>query len=342
MVEQNRIDDVLNALGGTAKRASEAVPPLKVIPTGIEILDNHVLGIGGFPMGRAIEIAGKPSSGKTTLCQWLGGSIQRRNGIVWWADVEGTLTKKYAKDSGLILEELIWPELGQGEDVLEKMKLALAINKFDAIIIDSIGATKSKDHSIANMNTKFKSAVMWADFWDSLTNGYEIGYPEIGKAKKEKDDEEDEKEKKEKKAKKIKNPVLNPKAIKVLKEGKLIDHYGLHKLVHKPTTLLCINHLMVKPGVQYGSKERTSGGDKKDFAFTLRLKVSVVKTNRKKNGTLVSKKVKVETKKNKVGIPLRACELMMLPNGKIEGLQTAEPTIYNDDDDSKSGFQKPE
>ena len=46
------------------------------IPTGLASLDNHVLGCGGFPKGRIIEVYGPESSGKTTLCLRTVASAQ--------------------------------------------------------------------------------------------------------------------------------------------------------------------------------------------------------------------------------------------------------------------------
>lgn len=308
----SKINDALEALGGTARTAQEGIRNIKIIPTGIDLLDNYVFGVGGLPLGRAIEIGGKPSSGKSTLCQWLGGLIQK-NGLIWWADVEGTMTKKYAKGSGLNLEQMIFPELGYGEDVLAKIKLALAINKFDAIFIDSIGATKSKDHSGDSMHTRLASARMWSEFWDSIISGYQISNPKTGEK------------------------IISNEIVHRIDEGKIKELKTIHKLGQKNTCLIAINHLMPRIGVAFGDKSRTSGGDKKDFVFSIRLRVSVTKSHKnKKTGELEYKIIKVENKKNKVGIPLRACQLKMFIDGRIEGLEKAEPS--RDEDDGPSGI----
>src|SRR5437588_9414171 len=49
------------------------------IPTGAIALD-LALGTGGIPRGRITEIYGPESSGKTTLCQHIIASAQRRGG----------------------------------------------------------------------------------------------------------------------------------------------------------------------------------------------------------------------------------------------------------------------
>ena len=43
-----------------------SVGTIDVIPTGSHLLDEAV-GVGGFPRGRIIQLAGKESSGKTML-----------------------------------------------------------------------------------------------------------------------------------------------------------------------------------------------------------------------------------------------------------------------------------
>ena len=68
--------------GAVMKLGDRALVEVDVISSGSLSIDN-VLGVGGFPRGRIIEIYGPESSGKTTLalqaiaeCQKGGGKCQ--------------------------------------------------------------------------------------------------------------------------------------------------------------------------------------------------------------------------------------------------------------------------
>ena len=45
--------------------------PVPNIPTNLPSVDREVLGCGGFPRGRIIEVFGPESAGKTALCLHL-------------------------------------------------------------------------------------------------------------------------------------------------------------------------------------------------------------------------------------------------------------------------------
>ena len=70
---------------------------LEFIPTGLEELDRIIFICGGLPRGRAIEIAGKNNTGKSTFMQWCGGQVQKQGGKVAWFDAERCFLNKYAE-----------------------------------------------------------------------------------------------------------------------------------------------------------------------------------------------------------------------------------------------------
>jgi len=308
------IKNILDALGGMASTGDEIIRPVEVIPSGLDLLDNYVIGCGGFPRGRVTEIHGKYSSGKSTLGMWFAGLIQKNGGTVAWIDAEYAMTKEYATSCGIDISKLIMPELGNGEDILNKIKLMIATNKIDAIFVDSIEAIKSEAHTDDSMHTRLASARMWSDFWRDITSGFKILNPN--------------------------NPkefVKNPRPVKTFVEGKLILSNEIHKLSYTNTALICINHLYKQIGVVFGDKSRTGGGDRKDFAFDLKLKTAIVKSKKKgKNKELQYKIVKVDNKKNRLGIPLRACQLKMYTDGRIEDLEKVE--VIEDEDDNIKGL----
>lgn len=81
------------------------------ISTGNLAID-HITGVGGLPLGRSVELAGPPSSGKTTTALQTAANLQRiilagGNGIIkptdhiLYMDYEHTVDEEYCKALGL-------------------------------------------------------------------------------------------------------------------------------------------------------------------------------------------------------------------------------------------------
>ena len=71
------------------------------------ILIDQALGVGGFPVGRIVEIFGPEASGKTTLALHVIAQSQKRGGICAFIDAEHALDPLYAQILGLILMILL-------------------------------------------------------------------------------------------------------------------------------------------------------------------------------------------------------------------------------------------
>ncbi len=70
------------------------------IPTGSAALD-RVLGIGGIPRGRIVEISGPLASGKMTLALHILAGAQRLGGAVSYVDGAHALDPAYARACGV-------------------------------------------------------------------------------------------------------------------------------------------------------------------------------------------------------------------------------------------------
>ena len=114
------LNDLTKRFGeGTIMRLGDATHlQVNVIPTGSLALD-IVLGVGGLPRGRVIEIYGPESSGKTTLCQHVIAEAQRNGGLCAFVDMEHALDPKYAECCGVNVEELYVSQPDTGEEALE-------------------------------------------------------------------------------------------------------------------------------------------------------------------------------------------------------------------------------
>ena len=110
-----------------------------VIPSGSLLLDS-VLGVGGYPKGRIIEIYGPESSGKTTLALHAIAEAQKKGGRAAFVDAEHSIDPLYAKNLGVKIDDLILSQPGCGEEALEIVEMLANSGAFDIIVVDSVAA----------------------------------------------------------------------------------------------------------------------------------------------------------------------------------------------------------
>ena len=110
-----------------------------VIPTGSLLIDD-ILGVGGYPKGRIIEIYGPESSGKTTLALHAIAECQKQGGRAAFVDAEHAIDPLYAKNLGVNIDELILSQPDSGEQALEIVEMLAASKAIDIIIVDSVAA----------------------------------------------------------------------------------------------------------------------------------------------------------------------------------------------------------
>jgi len=103
-----------------------------------------VLGIGGLPRGRIIEIYGPESSGKTTLTLHAIAIAQRAGGIAAFIDAEHALDPEYAKKLGVDIDSLLVSQPDTGEQALEIADMLVRSGSIDLIVVDSVAALVPK------------------------------------------------------------------------------------------------------------------------------------------------------------------------------------------------------
>ena len=86
--------------GVVMKLGDKVVEDIDAIPTGSVGLDT-VLGVGGYPRGRVVEIYGPESSGKTTLSIHAIAEVQKQGGIAAFIDAEHAFDSSYAVNLGV-------------------------------------------------------------------------------------------------------------------------------------------------------------------------------------------------------------------------------------------------
>ena len=148
--KQKSIDQALKEI--RTKFGDEAIAtygtgtPQKIpaISTGSIGLD-AILGIGGLPRGRIIEIFGSESSGKTTLALHVIAEAQKAGGIAAFIDAEHALDPEYAQRIGVKLPELLISQPDTGEQALDIVESLVRSGNVDVIVIDSVAALTPKD-----------------------------------------------------------------------------------------------------------------------------------------------------------------------------------------------------
>ena len=121
----------------------------EVIPTGIEVLDRYVLGIGGLPVGRLVELYSEEGTGKTSFAMGCAASAQREGGVVVWCETEEAISTERMKTFGVDVDDLVVLQPGSIEEAGQQVETALKVlpaGKAGAnlVVWDSIAATPTK------------------------------------------------------------------------------------------------------------------------------------------------------------------------------------------------------
>lgn len=110
------------------------------IATGIPSLDRGVIGIGGLPRGRIIEVFGPESAGKTTATLEFVAEEQRTGSLCAFVDAEHALDPNYAKSLGVDVDNLYVSQPDSGEQALETVEALVKSKAVSLVIVDSVAA----------------------------------------------------------------------------------------------------------------------------------------------------------------------------------------------------------
>ncbi len=113
-------------------------PPPALLSTGYPALD-LALG-GGCPPGALVELSGPVGSGKTSLCQQLAASCQRRVCPVAWIDCDHTFDPAYARRGGVDLAGLYLAQPGWLEAALDMAGCLLQNGAVGLLVLDGLDA----------------------------------------------------------------------------------------------------------------------------------------------------------------------------------------------------------
>ncbi len=143
--QEDALNEALKAIekefgkGSIMKLGDRPTVSVDVIPSGSLLIDN-ILGVGGYPKGRIIEIYGPESSGKTTLALSAIAEAQKKGGRAAFVDAEHSIDPLYARNLGVNIDELILSQPDSGEQALEIVEMLANSGAIDIIVVDSVAA----------------------------------------------------------------------------------------------------------------------------------------------------------------------------------------------------------
>lgn len=269
---------------------------IKYTPTGLPVFDNEVIGIGGLPQGKIVEVYGVKSSGKTALALHLGAATQKQDpyATVKLYDIERAWTDPWGRSMGLDFDRLARPRITTAEAVSDQICEDLASETPpDVIILDSIAVitpegVSSKAVRQESMHDNYARSTFLTRFFNKIVGGFWF-------------------------------PFVNSKGERP-KDAKFVC------LGDTPTCILCINHAKVKTK-QVGGRTITEwghvGGVSLDFHACMQFMVTRIGFE-KKGSTVTDQIIKVTADKNKLAPPKRTCEIKLSFKGGMEQMGTVD------------------
>jgi recombination protein RecA len=114
---------------------------VETLSSGSLALDK-ALGVGGYPVGRIVEIYGPESSGKTTLALHLIKEAQLKHSskTCLFVDMEHALSPSYAQSIGIDIENWLFSQPSCGEEALEIIEKLLKTGEISVVVLDSVAA----------------------------------------------------------------------------------------------------------------------------------------------------------------------------------------------------------
>lgn len=145
-VIQDAIQSLTKTFGAGVVTKLTAEPNVYVphISTGIYSLDKKVLGIGGVPTGRIIEVFGPEASGKSTLALQIVAAAQGQGKNAAYIDVEHALDPNWMLKMKVDVNNLLVSQPDYGEQALQIVEGLIDTNAFGIIVVDSVSALVPK------------------------------------------------------------------------------------------------------------------------------------------------------------------------------------------------------
>ncbi len=164
------------------------------IPTGIAAVDFGLFGIGGFPRGHFLELAGEEKAGKTTLIQHMMATAQDSDLVPLVIDPKGAVTSDVARCRriGVDPDGVVIVPVDSSEDALQRTREGLKKLKKEGIGVaffwDDMGLTPTEselaptqDRATKRDNVKVgaKAQAVWRFCRTMAGECYRVGAPMV-------------------------------------------------------------------------------------------------------------------------------------------------------------------
>jgi recombination protein RecA len=140
-----------------------------VYPFGVETIDGAVLGIGGMPGGRIVELYGEEGSFKSTLAALACAQTQADGGVVLYVDMEQTFNEERARVvCGCNTSQFIMVQSDTLEDMFSELETGLNALRGDVpclVVWDTVAATmtgRQADQGLGGEGAKMNEQLAFA------------------------------------------------------------------------------------------------------------------------------------------------------------------------------------
>lgn len=116
---------------------------VETLSTGSLALDAALL-VGGYPVGRIIEVSGPEAGGKSFLCLMAIKEAQKQGKVCAFIDAEHTLDRTWCEKLGIDVDNLIISRPDFFEDALNQIFILAGSGEVDLIVFDSVPALPTK------------------------------------------------------------------------------------------------------------------------------------------------------------------------------------------------------
>jgi len=178
-------------LENSQKKYKTNVGPLSTVATGVKVIStgniaiDHIIGVGGIPLGRLIELYGPPSSGKTTTALQTAANLQKiimsggdssldigPDDVIVYLDYEHAMDEDYAKALGLDTDHpsFLFAQPDTLEDGANLFRELLATGRVRLAIFDSVAQMLPSAKASAEIGKSLPAvqAKLMGDFTSAL------------------------------------------------------------------------------------------------------------------------------------------------------------------------------
>jgi len=274
-------DDIMKALMGEIGANDPDATVTQFLDTGFPPLNYGSTSTwdNGFPVGRLVEVAGPPSSGKTAIATAVMAAAQKLGGVAGFSDHERSFSIKLAPQLGL--------DITPGRFIYKKPETFE-----ESVAIYHLAVKTIREKKLIAKD----APIVWC--FDSLAAmvPQSVLYDSKGK---------------------LRNPAdRNMNDNTALSRATSAHFPGIAQIAEKyGVCVIFLNQMRTKIGVMFGDPRKTSGGDSPEFYFSQRIWLG---SKQIKQGTeIIGMEVTGTFKKNKVARPFlqASWRFMFQPDG---------------------------